>query len=43
MVSAATACVAPQRSIPMMDFIMLAMGLAFFAVSIGYCYACDRL
>ena len=27
----------------MMDFIMLAIGLAFFAVSVGYCYACDRL
>ena len=27
----------------MMDFIMLAIGLAFFALSIGYCYASDRL
>jgi len=27
----------------MMDLILLAMGLAFFAVSVGYAYACDRL
>jgi hypothetical protein len=26
-----------------MDLILLAMGLAFFAVSVGYAYACDRL
>jgi hypothetical protein len=31
------------RSIPMMDVIMLAIGAAFFALSIGYAYACDRL
>jgi len=28
---------------PMMDVIMLAIGAAFFALAIGYVYACDRL
>ena len=27
----------------MLDLIMLAIGLGFFALSIGYTYACDRL
>jgi hypothetical protein len=27
----------------MMDIIMLALGLAFFALSVGYTFACDRL
>jgi preprotein translocase subunit SecG len=27
----------------MLDVIMLAMGLVFFALAIGYSYACDRL
>jgi hypothetical protein len=31
------------RSIRMMDLIMLAIGLGFFVLSVGYCYACDRL
>jgi hypothetical protein len=31
------------RSIPMMDILMLALGLAFFALAIGYTYACERL
>jgi hypothetical protein len=31
------------RSIQMLDLIMLAMGLGFFVVSVGYAYACDRL
>jgi hypothetical protein len=31
------------RSIVMMDVVMLAIALAFFAVSIGYVYACDRM
>jgi SNF family Na+-dependent transporter len=26
-----------------MDIIMLALGLAFFALSVGYTIACDRL
>jgi len=31
------------RSTPMLDILMLAIGLGFFVLSIGYCYACDRL
>jgi hypothetical protein len=31
------------RSIKMLDVIMLAIGLAFFALSVGYTIACDRL
>jgi hypothetical protein len=31
------------RSIPMMDVVMLAIGLGFFALSVGYVVACDRL
>lgn len=31
------------RSIVMMDLLMLALGLAFFALAIGYTYACERL
>jgi hypothetical protein len=27
----------------MMDIIMLALGLGFFALSVGYTVACDRL
>jgi len=27
----------------MMDIVMLAVGFVFFALSIGYAYACDRL
>jgi hypothetical protein len=30
-------------SVPMMDIIVLTIGLVFFAVSIGYVFACDRL
>ena len=29
--------------ISMMDIIMIAIGVVFFALSIGYVYACDRL
>ena len=32
-----------ERELYMLDFIMLAMGLVFFALAIGYSYACDRL
>jgi hypothetical protein len=28
---------------PMLDLVMLALGLAFFALSVGYTVACDRL
>ena len=31
------------RSLSMMDVVMLAIGFAFFAVSIAYVYACDLL
>jgi hypothetical protein len=31
------------RSIPMLDILMLAFGLGFFALAIGYTYACERL
>jgi hypothetical protein len=31
------------RSTLMMDVVMLAIGFVFFALSIGYVYACDRL
>jgi hypothetical protein len=31
------------RSIQMLDVILLALGLAFFALSVGYAYACDHL
>jgi len=27
----------------MMDLVMLTIGVAFFALSIGYVYACERL
>jgi len=27
----------------MLDVILLALGLTFFVLSIGYAYACDRL
>ena len=38
------ACSGPfERGRYMLDFIMLAMGLVFFALAIGYSYACDRL
>jgi hypothetical protein len=31
------------RSIPMMDILMVALGFGFFALAIGYTYACERL
>jgi hypothetical protein len=31
------------RSIRMLDLILLALGLGFFALAIGYTIACDRL
>jgi hypothetical protein len=33
----------PQQEHPMLDVIMLALGLAFFALAVGYTYACERL
>jgi hypothetical protein len=32
-----------HRSNPMLDILMLAMGFGFFALAIGYTYACERL
>ena len=38
------ACSRPfERERYMLDFVMLAMGLVFFALAVGYSYACDRL
>jgi hypothetical protein len=31
------------RRIQMMDVILLGLGVALFAVSVGYAYACERL
>ena len=31
------------KEIEMLDFVMLALGLIFFAATIAYAYACDRL
>jgi hypothetical protein len=31
------------KGAPMLDLVMLAIGLAFFALTVGYAYACDRL
>jgi SNF family Na+-dependent transporter len=33
----------PLKEHLMMDVIMLAIGLVFFALSVGYVVACDRL
>lgn len=32
-----------QERAEMLDVIMLAIGLGFFALAVGYTYACDRL
>jgi len=32
-----------KGAIQMLDVIMLAIGLGFFALSVGYAYACERL
>lgn len=34
---------AATRGITMMDVLMLALVAAFFALAIGYTYACERL
>ena len=34
---------APTQERHMLDLIMLAIGLGFFALSVGYAYACERL
>ncbi|MGB9045566.1 MAG: hypothetical protein WCC81_24290 [Pseudolabrys sp.] len=33
----------PEKEATMLDVILLALGLGFFVLSIGYAYACDRL
>jgi len=35
--------VAQPGAFPMLDILMLALGLGFFALAIGYTYACERL
>jgi hypothetical protein len=32
-----------SRETSMTDILLLALGLVFFALAIGYTYACDRL
>ena len=32
-----------ERDIPMLDVILVAIGLGFFAISVAYVAACDRL
>jgi hypothetical protein len=33
----------PDGDLPMLDVLMVTIALAFFALSVGYVYACDRL
>jgi hypothetical protein len=35
--------IVPQQEHPMLDIVMLALSLAFFALAVGYTYACERL
>ncbi|WP_128950114.1 hypothetical protein [Bradyrhizobium guangzhouense] len=37
------ATIARNEEHPMMDILMLALGFGFFALAIGYTYACERL
>jgi hypothetical protein len=40
----AMTCLRPrQKEHPMLDVVMLALGLGFFGVSVSYAYACERL
>jgi hypothetical protein len=32
-----------RRRVPMLDILMLIIAFAFFALTVGYGYACDRL
>jgi hypothetical protein len=36
-------CMRISRRLPMMDVILLALGIALFAISVAYTYACERL
>jgi len=38
-----TGAIRPPGSTPMLDLVLLALGLGFFALTIGYAFACDRL
>jgi hypothetical protein len=33
----------PRRRVSMLDVLMVVIALTFFALSVGYAYACDRL
>jgi hypothetical protein len=35
--------IAPFEESSMLDVLMVALALGFFAASVGYAYACDRL
>jgi len=37
------AALSPGRRVSMLDTLMVVIALAFFALSVGYAYACDRL
>jgi hypothetical protein len=41
--SLVTRCTGRKRDCVMLDIVMLAIGLGFFALSIGYAYVCDQL
>ena len=41
--SAASVGIGFARERSMLDLIMLGLGLGFFALSVGYAFACDRL
>jgi hypothetical protein len=32
-----------RRKITMLDLIMVALGVGFFVLALGYCVACDRM
>jgi hypothetical protein len=32
-----------HQELPMLDAVMLALGLGFFILTLGYAYACERL
>ena len=32
-----------RKECPMLDLLMLALGLGFFVLTVGYAYACERL
>jgi hypothetical protein len=32
-----------RKEHPMLDVVMLAIGLGFFVLTVGYAFACDRL